>query len=219
MRDYLSLQNLWKALLLGTVMALMSIPRIMEAGMPLGLYIPGAVLAMTLVSGAATAWGAKGGMCGLFPEWRRVALGLGIAVLLTAIATPIYALWLDPLLYAALEATGDPKVLALRFPETAAGKFAQMLWSGSFQVMFFAIAGMSFLARLTAGVRTSVAMIVIFRVAVGLYQMSEAGVTESVALFSLGSAVATACSCLLFARTGLIPAMAFAMGLNVHLFF
>ena len=219
MRDYLSIGNLWKALLLGAVMTVMSIPRIVQGGMPLGPYVPGAFFAMTLVSGAATAWGGKGGMCGLFPGGRRMWVGFGLAVLLTIVGTPIYCLWLDPVLYAALAATGDVKMLALRYPDAIVGKLSLMLWSGSFQVMFFAVAGMSFLTRLTGRPWISGALVVLFRVAVGLYQISEAGVTDSIPVFLLGSAVATACSCALFARTGLPPVMAFAMGLNLHLFF
>ena len=219
MRDYLSLGNLWKAVLLGAAVTLMSIPRIIQGGMPVAPFAMLALFGMTLISGAATAWGEKGGMCGLFPGWRRTGIGLGLAALLTIIAAPISCLWLDPRLYGAIEATGDTKALTLAYPDTAAGKIASVLWSGGFHVMFFVIAGMSFLARLTGKATVSIAIIVVFRVAVGLYKAQEAGMTDHVSLLLLLSAVQTACSCLLFARTGLLPTMVFAMGMETHLFF
>lgn len=219
MREYLSIGNLWKALLLGSAMTVMSIPRIVQGGMPPGPYVPGALFAMTLVSGAATAWGRKGGMVGILADRRRTCSGLALAVGLVLVVTPLYVLWLDPVLYAALEATRNPSMLELRYPSELGGKLALMLWSASFQLMFFTVSGMSFLTRLTGRALISGAMVVLFRVAVGLYQLSEAGVTQGVPLFLVGAAAVTACSCALFARTGLLPAMTLAMGLNLHLFF
>jgi len=218
MRDYLSLGNLWKAVLLGAAVTVMSIPRMIQGGMPLELFVPLALFCMTLVCGAASAWGDKGGLCGLFPGWRRTGIGLGIAAIVTIIAAPLTASWLDPAMRAAIEASGDEKALALAYPESAAGKLAAMLWSGSFHVMFLVVAAMSFMARLTRKVGISVGLVVVLRSAVALYKLQHVGVTDGAVLFVVLSAAETGCSCLLFARTGLVPVVILAMGLDLHLF-
>lgn len=219
MRDYLTTRNLGHALMLASVITAMSIPRIMAGGMPVGLYAVTAMLAMTLICGSATAWGSKARMHGLFPSSKRMLIGAGIAVLLVAMLTPIYHIFIHPILRAALEQTGDARMIDLRYPSTNAGRISLILWTGSFELMFFSVAGMSFFARLTGRQSLAIVMVVLFRLTVSYYQLQVGHITESIPVFLLCSALSSATTCLLFAQAGLPATMIFAMGHNIHLFF
>jgi len=218
MRDYLTTQNLLRALILAGVTTAMSVPRIAATGMQLDLYVSGAMLAMTLVCGAVTAWSTKAHMHGLFPSPKRMLLGIGIAVLLVALLTPPYHTAVNPILRAALEQTGDTRMIELRYPLTNQGRMSLMLWAGSFEFMFFYAAGMCFFARLTGRQGVAVIMVVLFRVAVSYYQLQVGHVTDCIPIFLFCSALSAATVCLLFAQAGLPAAMIFAMGQNIHLF-
>jgi hypothetical protein len=218
MRTYLSMSNFIKALMLGTVVTLMSIPRMIQGGFRLDLYIPAALVCMTLVSGAATAWSGQGGMAGLFPDRRRMAVGAGIAVLLSLMAMPLEHFWIVPPVRHAIAETGNARLMALRYPETPGGCVALMLWSAGFETMFFQAATMSFFVRLARRPWMGVVFAVSFRLFVTAHQISLAGVGNAIPLILVMAAVGTAMLCVLFIRTGLLPAMILAAGFHLHLF-
>lgn len=215
MRDYLSIGNFAKAALLGGAVTILSIPRFIEGGMPLGLYVPASLATMTLVAGAATAWGRRAGMAGVWPEGRQVLRGLGVGALLGGVLTCFYA-WSDPICRNAVAATGNRELLSLQFPSTASGSLALSLWSAGFGTLFFSAAAMSFLARLTARQWLAVLGAVAFRLFLIHHRLGSVGVTEALPLFMLRNAVASAVSCLLFARQGLPSAMAFSWVLELR---
>jgi len=218
MRTYLSMSNFGRALILAMGVTLMSVPRIVQGGLPLDLYIPAALVGMVLVAGAATAWSRQAGMVGLFPHWRLMLGGVGIAVLISLVAVPIQHAWIDPRIQAALSATGNAQLMALRYPVTAGGCVAVMLWSASFETLFFHAATLSFFARLTNRQWIAVALTVALRLFVSMRQMAETGVFDAVPLMLVSTGVMATAACVLFARTGLIPAMMLAAGLDLHLF-
>ena len=218
MRDYLSLHNFWKALALGSVVTVMAVPRIVQGELDVRLYGPAALAAMTLVGGAVTAWSRHGQMCGAFPDTRRLLVGLGLATLLCVLLLPVYRVWLDPIFRAALEQTGNERLLRLRYPATWHGALALLLWSAGFEALFFVAGSMSFMARLTRCAWISGIGVVALRVLVVSRMITDAGIMDGTWLFLGAAAVSTALSCLLFARTGLPAVMLFAAGLNLHLF-
>lgn len=218
MRTYLSMPNFLRALVLGLIATVMSVPRLIQGGLPLGLYIPATLVGMMLVSGAATAWSDRGGMCGMVPAWRRMLVGVGVAVLVSAIATPVVHLWVDPSVRQALQATGNPHAMALRYPATVAGCLAVVLWSASFETLFFQAATVSFFARLTNRQSVAIVLAVALRLCVSLHQMTELGVVDAVPLMLVSTAVMATVACILFARTGLVAAMVLGAGLDLHLF-
>jgi len=79
MRDYLSESNLFKAAGLAALLTVMSLGRLVQAGVPLGLYVPATFVVMTLVSGAVTAWGRHAGMPGIVTGRRTLLRGLAVA--------------------------------------------------------------------------------------------------------------------------------------------
>lgn len=218
MRDYLSVSNLCKALCVGAVTALMSVPRIIQTGVDLWIYLPVAWGAMTLCAAAATAWSARGGMCGLFPHRRRMLAGAGIAVILTCAITPIYSFLLDPIFRQTIASAGGEKMLMLRYPVTLSGCFAVTLWSAGFETIFFRAAAISFFVRLTDRQWIAVAAAVALRMFVFSKQLSEAGIVDAMPLFVICTLITSIISCALFVRTGLPGAMVFSAGLNIHLF-
>ncbi|MFC1498161.1 hypothetical protein ACFLS1_06795 [Verrucomicrobiota bacterium] len=218
MRDYLSVSNLQKALMLSSVAVLMSVPRIILAGVDLRIYIPAAFAAMTFCAGAGTAWSHRAGMCGLFPARRKMLAGIGVAFILACIVTPVYLFCIDPIFQDALERTGSTSLLMLKYPATISGCLALALWSASFETMFFRVGAMSFFARLIPRQWIVLCLAVTLRVFVSVLQVADAGVVEAVPFFVIGSAIVSAMSCVLFARAGLPAAMFFSAGINLRLF-
>jgi hypothetical protein len=218
MRDYLSIGNFAKAALLGGAVTLLSIPRFTDGGMPLALYVPASLATMTLVAGAATAWGRRAGMAGVWPERRRALWGVVIGALLGGALALVYVRT-DPVCRDAIARTGDSRLLALQFPATASGRFALSLWSAGFGTLFFCAATMSFLARLTGRQWLAVLGAVVIRLFLVHHRLASEGVTQSIPIFLLRNAVVSAASCTFFARFGLPSAMTFSWVLELrHLF-
>lgn len=217
MRDYLTLPNLRAALALGTLITVMSVPRIVQGGMDVMLYVPAALTSMTLVAGAATAWSRQGGMCGLFPERRRMWIGIGIAAALSLLALPLGAC-LAPVFEDAMRESMRPERVELHYPATAGGCFASMLWAASFETMFFSAAATSLLARLSRRQWVAVSMTTVLRLGVTWRTLALTGVVDAQALFYATSGTAAFIGALLFARAGLPATMVFAAGLQLHLF-
>lgn len=203
MRDYANIDNLKKAALLGALLALISLPRLIDAGMQLSTYLPAAFLAMTLASAAATAWGAKHGMKGLFPQRDIMKKGLIAALFLGLFALPIKVYFVDPILQSSL----PPKMLALSFPTTALGVTGIIMWAAGFENMFFNVAATSYFTRLTRNMWLAVALSASFRAFVSSRLLMSAGM-ESPALLAL-NAVSCFAACTLFAKGGLPASILF----------
>lgn len=216
MRVYLSERNLLKAAALGAVVTLMSVPRILVAGLNPAFYIPAAFVGMTLVSGAATAWGGYAGMAGVWPR-RGLGRNLGFATLAGLALALVSFLLLDPVFSQAIAGGGDREFLELQYPVTVGGCAALVLWSAGFETVFFYAAASSFVVRISRRVWTAYVFSAALRLVVTLHQMAGAGITEAEHLFAAGSVVASFITCLLFVRGGLPAAMVFTAVLNLRL--
>lgn len=209
MRSYLKYSNLSQAITLGGCVTLMSIPRLDQGGTPQWLYVAIAFLCLTLVAGAATAWGSCGGLVGLFPVGRRLAIGLGAALIGGLALFPVYTQWLDPWLKEALMHAGDADRLQLQFPDTLWKQVAVVLWIAGFQVLFFNAAAMSFFCRLTGRISVAIALAVALRVCVSYIQFASISMDNTLP-FHVVHGLTCAIACLLFARAGLLPTSLFA---------
>jgi hypothetical protein len=203
MRDYATLENLKRAALLGAIIAIMALPRLADAGMPLSTYLPAAFLAMTLASAAATAWGSKYGLKGLFPTRDIMRKGLLVALFLGLFALPFKVYLVDPLLRSSL----PPRMLALSFPTTSLGIVGIILWASGFENMFFNVAATSYFTRLTHRMWLAVALSAAFRTFVSSRLLMSAGM-ESPALLAM-NAMSCFIACTLFAKAGLPAAALF----------
>lgn len=218
MRKYLSLSNLGKALLLSALCTLMSVPRITEGGLNPRFFIPAAFLSLTLIAGAATAWSACAGMAGLWPDRRRQLRGIGIATLAALLLWPV-ALKFDPVVRAAFAATNDSRAMLLQYPDSAVGVVALILWSASFELLFFVAAPAAFFARLFNAKWAAIAGPVFVRVFVAHYQLTTGQITDAVPLMLVGHGAMTAAACFLFARFGLAATAVFAAVVDSRLLF
>ncbi len=204
MWDYANIGNLKRAAFLGLIICVMSVPRISDAGLPLATYLPAAFLAMTLVSAAATAWGAQSGLKGLFPSHNRMVWGLIASLVLGLSSLLIKAYVTDPILKAAL----PPRMLALSFPASAAGVLGLILWAAGFENMFFNVAATSYFTRLSRNMWLAVALSACFRTFVSSRLLLSAGI-QSPALLGL-NALSSLTACVLFAKSGLPAAALFS---------
>ncbi len=218
MREYLSLSNLGKALLLSALCTAVSAPRIVQGGFSLWFYVPAAFLSLTLISGAATAWSTSAGMAGLWPAHRKQLVGSAIAITAALLVWPI-ALKLDPVVLAAFEAGDNPRTALLQYPDSAAGVVALILWGASFELLFFVAASAAFFARLFNLKWAAVVGPAFARIIVAYYQLTTGNITDAVPLILCGAGATTAVACLLFIRFGLVPAILFVATLDARLFF
>lgn len=216
MREYLSLSNLGRAGVLSTGITAMTVPRLVQAGLPLDLYVPATILAMLLVSGAAIAWSHAGGLRGLLPA-GRVWPGMWVGLLLSLLALPYY-FYAAPVVRTLLQASGNAKLVALNYPESLSGRIALVLWCGGFQTMFFYAAPMALFCRVVGHVWAAVALTVCMQVLVICYRLSLVGILHGAIPSVCASAVAATVASVLYARAGLPATMVFAAGLNAHLF-
>ena len=218
MRDYLSVSNLGKALLLSVLCTLASVPRIVQGGLDPRFYVPAAFLSLTLVAGSAAAWSACAGMAGLWPDRRRTLCGIGTAMLAALLLWPA-ALTLDPVVRAALAAPDGGRAMLLQYPDSAAGVAALVLWSASFEMLFFVAAPAAFFARLFNVKWAAIAGPVIVRVLVAYYQLTTGQIVDALPLMLATHAVMIAAACFLFSRFGLAAAAVFAAVADSRLFF
>jgi hypothetical protein len=218
MRDYLSATNLGKALLLSALCTAASVPRIVQGGLDARLFVPAAFLSLTLIAGVATAWSTCAGMAGLWPDRRQQLHGMGIAILAALILWPV-ALKFDPFVRAAFAARSTPQVLILQYPDSAAGVAALVLWSASFELLFFVAASAAFFARLFNRKWAAIAGPVLARVVVAHYQLTTGGITDAVPLILLSTGIMTAAACFLLSRFGLAAATVFVAVMDSRLFF
>jgi len=185
--------------------------------MDLVLYVPAALTSMTLVSGAATAWSHHAGMCGLFPERKRMWIGVAIAVTLSALLLPVYE-WASPHFERAMQGASRPDLIRVQYPSTVGGCLALMLWAAGFETMFFRAATVSLLARLSQRQWVAISLTVLLCVGIMRLRLNAAGITDMRPAFYAAAAGANLVGALLFARTGLPATMVFFAGLQLHLF-
>jgi len=216
MKRYLSINNFKKAALLGAVMTIFSAPRILSSGVMPFQFVISAFAGLTLVAAMATAWSRSAGMNGLFPPRNILLRGLLLASILLIVLLPIKVFWFNPLLYAAVERTGDETALRLLFPDTLTSGIALMLWVMSFEVLFFKAAAMSFFARLTNSLSAALILSAMLRVFVTWLKISEIGVEEGLFLILAHAAFINVLSCLMLARYGLPAPMLLAGGLAIY---
>lgn len=209
MSVYFSEDNLRKALWLSAIVTLMSWPRIVAGGLDPWLFVLAAGVSLTLVAGAATAWGRQGGMVGLFPERRLMARGCGWAVILALLFLPFLYV-LDPVLRQGLEQAGDPIRLRLAYPDTVRGCLALILWSAGFETLFFVAATSAFIVRVTGHCGVGIAGALAVRLGVTWQQVGQVGLDDQRAMFLLAAAATLLPAVWIFMRGGLPPAMAFA---------
>jgi hypothetical protein len=218
MRDYVSEDNLKRALPIAAVVTLLSLPRIHFTGFPLGMYGVAAFLSMLLIGGAATAWGRKAGMAGCFPDRRLWIGGVLVASLVLLVLVPIQRYVLDPPILAAMEQSGAPETFVLRhYPITTLGRAAMVLWTAGFETLFFVAAPMAFFGRLTGRVWVAVVFTALFRTTVTAGYLSYIAMPAPFLTLTFGGIQAVT-ACVLFARAGLIPASFFAAGTCIHQF-
>ncbi|MDT8318365.1 MAG: hypothetical protein RQ824_10330 [bacterium] len=197
-------------------MTILSAPRILSSGVLPVQFIISAFAGLTLVAAMATAWGRSAGMKGLFPPRFIVLRGLLLAFILLIILLPIKIFWFNPLLYSAVEQTGNGAALRLLFPDTFISGVALMLWVMSFEALFFRAAAMSFFARLTNRLSVALVLSAMLRVFVTWLKISEIGVEDGLFLILSHAAIINLLSCLMFARYGLPAPMLFAGGLAMY---
>ena len=218
MRDYLSVSNLGKALLLSALCTAASVPRIVVGGLNAWFFVPAAFLSLTLVAGVATAWSTCAGMAGLWPDRRRQLCGIGIAILAALLMWPV-ALKFDPVVRAAFAVRSDPHALLLQYPDSAAGVASLVLWSMSFELLFFVAGSAAFFARLFNLKWAAIAGPVLARVIVAHYQLTTGNITDTIPLILLSTGAMTAASCFLLSRFGLAAAAVFVAVMDSRLFF
>lgn len=208
MRSYLTERNLVRASLVGVPITLAAVPRLIDGGYRLGQSLPVLLTGMILVAGAATAWGERAGLPGLFPARPRILRWSAVAVVLALLLMPL-AFWIDQTLRGAVAALGVPELMRLNYPEGAKPVLAVLLWTGGFGTMFLHIAPLCVFARLTNNLRASILCTVALRVGIMALHLAKEGVGAAVPLFLVSAAGSAALCCWLFARGGLLPATLF----------
>jgi hypothetical protein len=222
MRDYLSIPNLLRAMPLAAVVTVLALPRIVEGGALLRIGLAQAFvacfLAMTLVSGAVTAWGRKGGMPGILTDRQTLLQGLALALLLSLAALPLFRYGLDPLYRGVLDVPGRGSAFEMHFPSTLRGQLATLGWMVGFQTLFVCAAPMSLFARLTGRRNVAVALCAALTAFLVHLKAAEQGVQEHYLLFALPGIAGSVLAAVVFSRYGLVPTMFLAGGMTLHLF-
>jgi hypothetical protein len=216
-RDYLSEPNLFKAAVWSVPLTALSVPRLLAGQYSLWLYAPALFGCLLFVCAAATAWGDRGGLPGLLPEWRRVRPALLVALAATLLLAPLYAFAIDPLFRRSLLAAGAAPRLALAYPGTLAAWVGLTLWSAGFQNMFLHAAPLSLFARLLGRRWPAILLTVAVRLYIQSRQIHELGIADNLPLYYLSAGGLCLIACLLFSRGGFVPTAVFAVGTNLHL--
>jgi len=218
MRDYLSTSNLGKALLLSALCTLASMPRIIQGGFSLWFYIPASFVSLTLIGGAATAWGKCAGMVGFWPDRRKQFRGATLAILAALALWPV-ALKFDPIVRAAFAAGDDSRALLLQYPDSPTGVASLILWAVGFELLFFIVASAAFFGRLSGRMWLAVVGPALVRVLIAHYQLTAGNITDNVPLILFAAGAMTGASCLLFPNFGIVSTILFVAVLDARLFF
>ncbi len=216
MREYLQISNLKRAAILGGVVAFAGVPRVAQTDAGLAVLVPSAFLLMTLVAGAVTAWGQKGGMVGAFPPQPLFQRGLVTASIVGLVFGVGRIFWGDDELRQVLLASEHSGRFELSFPSTVSGKLALVLWVAGFQVLFFQAGAMSFLSRIFGRWEYALIALGFLRVFVTHLQFEHSGVPPIASAY-LFSTLATLIGATVFARCGFMAAVVFAALLELRL--
>lgn len=211
MREFLDESNLARAAMVSAGTTLAALPRILQAGTaPVLLGV--ALFILTLfVAGAATAWGTKGDLRGLFPVWSNLAPALLFSAACALVLIPLFLFVFDPHMTQRLAEAGANDLLARSFPEQAGEILALALWAAGFETLFFLAGTMSTVARLSGQAWTAVVCAVLLRLFISSRQFMEAGLDAGdFALYTAPLLAGTAAS-LLYARGGWPAAGLFAL--------
>ncbi len=219
MKDFLTEQNLRRAVIHSLVVTAMAAPRLAEAELPMAF--PWLLLftfaAMTAVAGAAWAWQRKAGMAGMFPSRKAMITGMVWAAAAGAVIAGILQAT-DPLLREAILNRGDERLWQATFPSTAQESVSRMLWGAGVQTLFFTAAALGFFTRLVGGLRTAILFIVCLRALVTLHKFANAGLNEVILPYVALAVLNGTISCLLYARSGLPAAMTFSATVDLRHF-
>jgi hypothetical protein len=217
MRDYLARDNLVRASVLGAVATVMALPRIVQAGDGVWLRVVGCMAGITLAAGAVTAWGTEGGLPGPVLGSRETARGLGLALLLALILSPVQRWVVQPALKEALGAAANAQWTRLQVPVTLRDWFALALWSAGFQTLFFVAAPTCLAARLTGRVWPAFVLTAALGWYVASSQLATYDVESGRGVLVAASALRSVLGSLLYARFGLIPTAVLSVGYGLHL--
>ena len=208
MQQFLAQENLKQAVALSAMVTLLSWPRLAEADRPPALLIILFVLVF-LMAGAATAWGAHGGMAGAFPERRRILAGVVVAFGAAVVLAPIQILWIDGPVKSAMTDAGAGMRVTMSFPATISGVLALVAWSASFETLFLRASTMAVLARVFRRGWVAIAGAVALRLWVTHLNVQNIQPAGPAYFYAVALADGLAGS-LLFARFGLPAASLFA---------
>jgi hypothetical protein len=172
---------------------------------------------MTLVAGAVTAWGTKGGMPGPFVGLRETARGLGVALLVALAMVPVQRWVTQPAMLHALRNAADPQWTRLQIPASLHEWFYLALWSAGFQTLFCAAAPTCLAARLTGRVWPAFVLTAVLGWHVASRQLSAYHVQSGSEALLAASAARGVLGALIYARFGLIPAALLSVGNCLHL--
>ena len=207
MKTYFTLSNLRRAAPIAAAAGIMAVPRILQHPGGSAILLVVVVPVLTLVAGSATAWGACGGMSGVFPRGGATPAWLACAAVAGILFLPA-VLWHDSVV-APVFRGGNPRAFLLAFPQTTALALALVLWNAGFETLFFQASAMSFTARLTGSVTASVMACIALRLAVMALQLKLSGLAGLTPFMAVFSTAETFVSCVFFARAGLPGAVVF----------
>lgn len=217
MREYLTTANFMRALAMGTVVTVMALPRIAQAGDQVGLRTVGCLANITLVAGVVTAWGTKAGMRGPLRGMQETACGLAAALLVALILIPVQHWVIHPVFEEAVRSSADGQWVRLQIPATIQDWIALALWSAGFQTLFCVAAPTCLAARLTGRVWPAIVLAVALSGFVASRQMDAYHVECGRGLLVAASAAKGLLGCMLYVRFGLAACAALSAGHALHL--
>lgn len=218
MRRLLHTDNLTRGSLIGGAVTLLSLPRMMEAGVPLAFYALAAFILMSIVGTAVCAWGAIDGMCRFRPRADRHPARIWLLALLAgSIGAIVVALWIDPLLREPLTYSQADRALDLRFPSSLRGRLALVAWAASFEALFLLAGPMAFFTRLAGRRQAGIVACVVLRLIVTSRQMDYVGIDGLLPFIAVTSGLEAIVGGWLFVHGGLLSVSLFTLVQQLHL--
>ena len=219
MRDYLTTRNFAAAAGLGLLAALLSLPRLITAGTNVMFFFPAAWVSMTLIGGAATAWGKNIGRAQLWIEPERLQMGFAIVICSATALAVFRTVFADPAMLNAIN--HSPAAMPSRnihLPRQPGMIIALMLWAASFETVFFRAGSICFFGRLTGRKNLSIFMAALLRTWVSAFQMNSLDIAAPMPCLLL-SAVQSITAGTVFVYFGLVPAAVFSALIEARLLF
>lgn len=174
-------------------------------------------MSLAFICGTITAWAGQSGLQPLLPPWKRLLVGLliaiGIGLLLGLLRT-----WLvDPIIEGAMSVGLPADEVDLHYPPTAYGVLALILWVAGFETLFFEGSTMSLWTRITRSTWIATTVTVLARVGVAAIQLNQIDLGRSLPAILLAGALGQLIACRIFVHGGLPAAMAYHAALQVGL--